>query len=146
MRELLIGFDDCFLSFLKRKTLLSKHKKNFRFCSKVLLKCRKGHFRTPKFQKYLGEAECFGYALTCQSLRPWPFKPWFCPQPLLSNMFHRHWCRWSQNSLFEEIWFTFKHSFARKKYFEKVIFSWNYWIMEPFASLYTSKCKFNWLF
>ena len=81
MSELLIAFDDCFLSFLKRKTLLSKHKNNFIFCSKVLLKYRKGHFRTPKFQKNLGEAECFGYALTCQSLRPRPFKRWFCPQP-----------------------------------------------------------------
>ena len=46
MRELLIEFDDCFLSFVKRKTLLSEHKNNFRFSSKVLLKCRKGHFRT----------------------------------------------------------------------------------------------------
>ena len=47
---------------------------------------QESHFRTPKFKKYLGEAECFGYAL----IYAYHLSCGFVQTPLLSNMFRRH--------------------------------------------------------
>ena len=108
MRELLIGFDDCFLSFLKRLYF-----QNTRTILDYVQKCSKNtgkaiNLELQNFKNIWGKQNV--------SVTPWPVKVYghahlsggFAPAPpppLLSNMFRRH-CIWQFKSLATSIYCT----------------------------------------